>query len=292
MLNCWSKFIRILRGCILCMINVPDYSISYRSYVIVNVGFVGGVLGVKWYQAWRTDAFVVPFLYIVLYIKWFKCKCSNENALWWAKKCFGRHWITLCCALDSTLPHIHSSVCIWSVNALTAPFKFKCVGYSYVILFITNERSAASSRLTPFRLSASQCKLRRKFSYIFIRPVMAGVWLRAQRHKVIESVERCVFIFLVPLSSHRGCVKSISLLWFATIHCLCVCILCLLEFKAVFIVVGQAFYSNSQRWNNQHAKNSKDKRKKTNNNKPSESNYKKAAKKLFCLPGKSKLLLL
>lgn len=97
------------------------------------------------------------------------------------------------------------------------------------------------------------------------------------------------FYFLLPLSSHWGCVKSFSLLWFPTIHCLCVCILYLLEFKAVFI--GQAIYSTSQRWNNQHAKNSKDKRKKANNNKPSESNYKKAAKTLFCLPGKSKLLL-
>lgn len=47
MLNCWSKFIRISRGCILCMINVPDYGISYRSYVIVNVGSVDWVFGVK-----------------------------------------------------------------------------------------------------------------------------------------------------------------------------------------------------------------------------------------------------
>lgn len=88
----------------------------------------------------------------------------GKNVLW--------YWIILCCALDSALPYIHMHmVC---VNALTASFKFKYVGYFYVILFITNERSTASSRLTIFRLSGSQRKLQCKFFCISIRSVKAG----------------------------------------------------------------------------------------------------------------------
>lgn len=114
------------------------------------------VFRVKWYQVRPTDAFAIPLLYgtshYMIQMQMFERRRSVMG-----KKCvLAIPGLFQCCAMDSALPHI--SIC-HMVKALVVSFKFKCAGYLYAILFITNERSTASSRLTISRLSGSQCKI-------------------------------------------------------------------------------------------------------------------------------------